>query len=113
VDNIYEKVIMPPISGSYNRMSQISPRDVSFQLPFYQLRARGVFHIQSSMQNLCAVRVSAGMMSRYELQMYHDWGIKDGIEFWIDNKEKVWMDLFPDHSKTISGSMALAIFSTT
>ena len=45
--------------------------------------------------------------------MYLDWGIKDGIEFWIGNKELMWMVLIPDYSNTISGSITLANFSTT
>ena len=45
--------------------------------------------------------------------MYLDWGIKDGIEFWIGNKELMWMVLIPDYSNTISGSIALTDFSTT
>ena len=92
VDDIYEKVIVSPISGGYNRASRISPRDTSFQFPFYQLRAREDFRIRPSMQNLRALRASSGMTSSYELKMYYDWGMKDGKEY-LDTRKEMDADL--------------------
>lgn len=82
VQDAYEKIIVSPISGGYDTTStRISPKDPSFQLPFFQLTARGGFLIRPSMQNLRALRAASGLTSSYELQMYYDWGTRDAIEF--------------------------------